>query len=92
MGECRSRGSGNCVVITTPCADDDPRWSAPLPLPTGVQGGPVDPRMVGTWELLINPKTDTAIRQVMQLQLIAITTIDLAGKRKPILPFLRKPP
>jgi hypothetical protein len=55
MAECRSHGGANCVVIAAPCADDDPRWSAPLPLPTGVQTSPVDPRMVGTWELLINP-------------------------------------
>ena len=55
MGECRSRGGANCVVITAPCASDNPQWSAPLPLPTGVQASPLDPRMVGTWELLINP-------------------------------------
>lgn len=55
MGECRSRGGVSCVVIAAPCAEDDPRWSAPLPLPTGVQASPLDPRMVGTWELLINP-------------------------------------
>ncbi len=55
MQECRSGGGANCVVISAPCAQDDPRWSAPLPLPDGVSASPVDPRFVGTWQLLINP-------------------------------------
>ena len=55
MKQCRAGGGENCVVISAPCAQDDPRWSAPLPLPDGVKASPVDPRMVGTWELLINP-------------------------------------
>lgn len=40
MVECRSRGGVNCVLIAAPCAEDDSRWSAPLPLPTGVQASP----------------------------------------------------
>lgn len=52
---CRKTGAKSCFVITAPCANDDPRWSAPMPLPVGVSGGAVDPRMVGTWELFINP-------------------------------------
>ncbi len=55
MRQCRAGGGANCVVITAPCAQDDPRWSAPLPLPDGVSASPLDPRFVGTWELLINP-------------------------------------
>src|SRR6266705_2807488 len=43
------------LVIATPCAEDDPRFSAPLPLPTGVQASPLDTKMLGTWELLLNP-------------------------------------
>jgi hypothetical protein len=42
-------------VRLAPCGDDDVRWSSPLPLPPGNQPGSVDPNLVGTWELLINP-------------------------------------
>ncbi len=45
----------NCFVLTAPCAGDAALWASPLPLPTGVRGGPVDPAMVGTWVLDINP-------------------------------------
>ena len=55
LAQCRATGGKSCVVITAPCAGDDGRWSAPLPLPTGVQGGKVDPVLVGTWELEVNP-------------------------------------
>jgi hypothetical protein len=55
MRQCRAGGGTNCVVITASCAQDDPRWSAPLPLPEGVSASPVDSRFVGTWQLLINP-------------------------------------
>ena len=57
MGHCKHAGGVKCAVATAPCPADDPRWSAPLPLPTDVQGGPVDPRMVGTWQLSVNPGT-----------------------------------
>ena len=36
-------------------AGDDVLWSSPMPLPTGVSGGKVDPTMVGTWEMERNP-------------------------------------
>jgi hypothetical protein len=55
LAECRSRGGSNCVVVVAPCAQDDPRWSAPLPLPPGTQGASVDPNVVGTWEFVTNP-------------------------------------
>jgi hypothetical protein len=55
LERCRSTGGKSCVVITAPCAGDDVLWSAPLPLPMGVQGGKVDPMMVGTWEMIRNP-------------------------------------
>jgi len=55
ISRCHSVSGANCVVVVAPCPEDDPRWSAPLPLPTGVQGGTVDRRMVGTWQLLVNP-------------------------------------
>lgn len=54
LARCGHAGGGKCEVIAAPCPDDNPQWSAPLPLPTGVQGGPVDPRMAGTWQVSIN--------------------------------------
>jgi Domain of unknown function (DUF4189) len=55
MSECKSRGGQNCTVIAAPCAVDDIRWTSPLPLPPGNSTGKVDPKMVGTWYLSINP-------------------------------------
>ncbi|HMG85949.1 MAG TPA: DUF4189 domain-containing protein [Terracidiphilus sp.] len=55
LSQCRATGGKSCVVITAPCAGDDVLWSAPLPLPTGVLAGKVDPVMVGTWEMIRNP-------------------------------------
>jgi len=55
LARCRSAGGKNCVTVVAPCADDDIRWTSPLPLPAGIHGGQVDPAMVGTWELFINP-------------------------------------
>jgi hypothetical protein len=55
LAECRSRGGSNCAVVVAPCALDDPRWSAPLPLPQGTQAAFVDPNAVGTWEYETNP-------------------------------------
>jgi hypothetical protein len=55
MAQCKSTGGKSCTVITAPCAGDDARWSSPLPLPLGGTTAPVDPRTVGTWELLRNP-------------------------------------
>ena len=55
LARCRSANGKNCVTITAPCASDDVRWSSPLPLPPGGSTATVDPNMVGTWELFINP-------------------------------------
>jgi hypothetical protein len=55
LEKCRAYHGKSCVVILAPCADDDVRWSSPLPLPTEVQGGKVDTVMVGTWEMVRNP-------------------------------------
>ena len=55
LARCQSANGKNCVTITAPCASDDVRWSAPLPLPPGGSTATVDPNMVGTWELFINP-------------------------------------
>jgi uncharacterized protein DUF4189 len=57
LAKCRGTGAKNCSVLTTPCANDDPRWSSPLPLPPAPAGvaARVDRKTVGTWELLINP-------------------------------------
>ncbi len=55
LARCQSGHGKNCVTVTAPCAGDDVRWSAPLPLPPGGSTATVDPNMVGTWELFINP-------------------------------------
>jgi hypothetical protein len=55
LAQCKSTGGKNCTVITAPCAGDDARWSALLPLPQGGTAATVDARAVGTWELLRNP-------------------------------------
>ncbi len=55
LARCRSGNGKNCVTVTAPCAADDIRWSSPLPLPPGGSTATVDPNMVGTWELFINP-------------------------------------
>jgi len=55
FGRCRSSSGKNCIVAVSPCAGDDVQWSSPVPLPIGVQGGKVDPVLVGTWALEINP-------------------------------------
>ncbi len=55
LARCQSANGKSCVTITAPCANDDIRWSAPLPLPPGGTAATVDPNMVGTWELFINP-------------------------------------
>jgi Domain of unknown function (DUF4189) len=52
---CQSGHGKSCVTVTAPCAADDIRWSSPLPLPPGGTTAAVDPNMVGTWELFINP-------------------------------------
>ena len=52
---CQQVGGKSCVLVATPCGDDDVRWSAPLPLPIGVKGGKVDPVLVGTWIMIRNP-------------------------------------
>lgn len=55
LARCQSSHGKNCVTVTAPCAADDVRWSSPLPLPPGGSTATVDPNMVGTWELFINP-------------------------------------
>lgn len=55
LAKCRSEGGKSCVLVVAPCAGDDVLWSSPMPLPTGVSGGKVDPTMVGTWEMERNP-------------------------------------
>ena len=55
LAHCQSGHGKNCVTVTAPCASDDVRWSSPLPLPPGGSTEKVDPDMVGTWELFLNP-------------------------------------
>ena len=45
----------NCRLLMTACSGDDSRTSPPFPLPPNVTGGKIDPAMVGTWEVPINP-------------------------------------
>jgi hypothetical protein len=54
---CRNAGGKQCNVLVTACGGDDPRWPSPLPLPPPPAGAAitVDPHVVGTWEILINP-------------------------------------
>lgn len=52
---CRGAGGKNCVVVASPCGGDPEAWTAPLPLPQGVEGGKVDPVLVGTWIMERNP-------------------------------------
>jgi len=49
LAQCRKFGGKNCVLIVSPCGDDEVLWSSPMPLPLGVTGGKVDPMLVGTW-------------------------------------------
>lgn len=55
LAKCRSEGGKSCILVVAPCAGDDVLWSSPMPLPTGVSGGKVDPAMVGTWAMERNP-------------------------------------
>lgn len=55
LRRCRNAGGKNCVLITSPCGGDNVQWSSPLPLPIGVNGGKVDPALVGTWIMVRNP-------------------------------------
>jgi hypothetical protein len=55
LTRCRNAGGKQCALIVAPCGDDDVHWSSPLPLPTGVSGGKVDPALVGTWIMDRNP-------------------------------------
>ena len=57
LARCQSGHGTSCVTVTATVGgpSDDIRWSAPLPLPPGGSTATVDPNMVGTWELFINP-------------------------------------
>lgn len=55
LSRCNNTGGKNCVVWSTPCASDDPRWPPPLPLPPGASNVGVDPNTTGTWEVPRNP-------------------------------------
>ncbi|HEY1506019.1 MAG TPA: DUF4189 domain-containing protein [Stellaceae bacterium] len=48
-------GATGCRVEMTACARDDSRTASPFPLPPDVKGGRVDPAVVGTWEIPMNP-------------------------------------
>lgn len=55
MATCRSAGGKSCIVQTTPCAGDDARYPPRFPLPPDSNGATVDPVLVGTWEVPVNP-------------------------------------
>ena len=55
VARCQSGNHKDCVTVLVPCAFDDILWSSPLPLPPGGSTATVDPNMVGTWELFLNP-------------------------------------
>jgi hypothetical protein len=58
LAGCRKAGGKSCFVQATPCAGDDARWPAPLPLPPAPAGQAValDPQTVGIWKLSIFTK------------------------------------
>jgi len=41
--------------MVTPCSTDDPRLAPILPLPPAVADAKVDPQVVGTWVIEMNP-------------------------------------
>lgn len=53
LAECVKAGGADCVVVESPCANDDPRWAPPLPLPPPPSGSKltVDPGLVGSWKM-----------------------------------------
>jgi hypothetical protein len=53
--ECKAVGGASCVVMVPPCPADNVLWTSPLPLPPGGNTATVDPKMVGTWYLPMNP-------------------------------------
>jgi hypothetical protein len=55
MSQCKNAGGKSCNVMVTPCASDNPRYAAPLPLPPGVPDVTTDPGVVGSWEIDRNP-------------------------------------
>lgn len=52
---CRSAGGLHCSVMATPCSSDNPRYAPALPLPPQRSGTKIDPRIVGTWFIDMNP-------------------------------------
>jgi hypothetical protein len=56
LAACKKVGTGGieCWIEESPCANDDPRWTSPLPLPPGGSPGMVDPGLVGFWKLNVS--------------------------------------
>jgi hypothetical protein len=56
LAACKKEGTGGteCWIEEAPCANDDTRWTSPLPLPPGGTPGMVDPGLVGLWGLNVN--------------------------------------
>ncbi len=56
LAACKKEGAGSieCWIEDSPCANDNPSWTAPLPLPPIGSPGTVDPALVGLWKLNVN--------------------------------------
>ncbi len=56
LAACVKAGGLDCVLVEAPCADDDPRWLSPFPLPPpAVPPLPVDSALVGIWKFNVGP-------------------------------------
>ena len=55
LQQCRKAGGKSCSVAATPCASDNPIYAPPLPLPPGDRSATIDPSLVGTWMIDMNP-------------------------------------
>jgi hypothetical protein len=56
LAACQKEGAAGieCWIEQSPCANDNPSWTPPLPLPPGGSPGTVDPGLVGLWKLNVN--------------------------------------
>ncbi|MFZ0338992.1 MAG: DUF4189 domain-containing protein [Terracidiphilus sp.] len=56
IAACTKEGTGGveCWIEESPCANDNPNWLSPLPLPPGGSPGAVDPALVGFWKLNVS--------------------------------------
>lgn len=55
LQQCRQAGGKSCSVMATPCSGDNPIYAPALPLPPGDRNAKIDPSLVGTWMIDMNP-------------------------------------